>query len=167
MAKRKKRFMTPKAARRRTRKLKSQIAERRKKEFTYRGLTLDELQALPLFPPESDPDADCMLKYLPSRARRSLSRMNDQDYAEMNQKFLARVEKTEGTIRTHRRDMVVLPTFVGKTIAIHNGKGFLPINIKPEMIGHYFGEFAMTRGSVTHSGPGVGATKSSKHVALK
>ena len=55
MAKRKKRFMTPKAARRRTRKLKSQIAERRKKEFTYRGLTLEELQALPLFPPESNP----------------------------------------------------------------------------------------------------------------
>tara|TARA_Y100000766_G_scaffold224126_1_gene196693 strand:+ start:282 stop:785 length:504 start_codon:yes stop_codon:yes gene_type:complete len=167
MAKRKKRFMTPKAARRRTRKLKSQIAERRKKEFTYRGLTLDELQALPLFPPESDPDADCVLTYLPSRARRSLTRMNDANYSEMNQKFISRIEKTTGTIRTHRRDMVVLPSFVGKTIAIHNGSGFLPIDIKPEMIGHYFGEFAMTRKSVTHSGPGVGATKSSKHVALK
>ena len=155
------------AARRRTRKLKSQITERRKKEFTYRGLTLEELQALPLFPPESDPDADCVLKYLPSRPKRSLTRMWQKDYAEMNQKFLARIEKTEGTIRTHRRDMVVLPSFVGKTIAIHNGQGFLPINIKPEMIGHYFGEFAMTRSSVTHSGPGVGATKSSKHVALK
>jgi small subunit ribosomal protein S19 len=108
-----------------------------------------------------------MLKYLPSRARRSLTRMNDANYAEMNQKFLTRINKTEGTIRTHRRDLVVLPTFVGKTIAIHNGSGFIPIEIKPEMIGHYFGEFAMTRGSVTHSGPGVGATKSSKHVALK
>ena len=47
--------------------------------------------------------------------------------------------------------MVVLPSFVGKTIAIHNGSGFLPIDIKPEMIGHYFGEFAMTRKSVTHT----------------
>ena len=106
-------------------------------------------------PPRSD-NADRTLSAQPSHAREYLSSW-----------LSFHVEKTDGTIRTHRRDMVVLPTFVGKTIAIHNGSGFLPIEIKPEMIGHYFGEFAMTRSSVTHSGPGVGATKSSKHVALK
>ena len=167
MAKRKKRLMTPKAARRRQRKLRSKMAERRKKEFTYRGFTLEELQAMPLFPPEEEPDAECVMMHLPSRARRSLHRMHYDDNAEENVKLLDRIAVAEGTVRTHRRDMVVLPSFVGKTISIYNGRQFQPIEIKPEMIGHYLGEFAMTRRSVTHSGPGVGATRSSKHVPLK
>jgi small subunit ribosomal protein S19 len=61
----------------------------------------------------------------------------------------------------------VLPDFVGKTVAIHNGKEFVNVEIKPEMIGHYLGEFAMTRKTVKHSGPGVGATRSSKFMPLK
>jgi small subunit ribosomal protein S19 len=56
---------------------------------------------------------------------------------------------------------------VGRRIAIYNGQHFVEIEIKPEMIGHYLGEFAVTRRGVTHSGPGVGATRSSKHVPLK
>jgi small subunit ribosomal protein S19 len=56
---------------------------------------------------------------------------------------------------------------VGKKVAIYNGKEFKEVEIKPEMIGHYLGEFAMTRRSVTHSGPGVGATRSSKFLPLK
>ena len=199
MAKRKKRFMTPKAARRRQRKLRSKIAERRKKEFTYRGLTLDQLRSLPLFPPKNNPEAECMAMYLPSRARRSLDRMRQEFYvhmededkrlsevdwknlskdeqekyemrsdnAEENTKFIESINNSDGVVRTHRRDMVVLPTFVGRTISIYNGRQFQPIEIKPEMIGHYLGEFAITRRSVTHSGPGVGATRSSKHVPLK
>jgi small subunit ribosomal protein S19 len=71
------------------------------------------------------------------------------------------------TIRTHRRDMPILPEFVGKTLAVHNGQHFVEIAVKPEMIGHYLGEFAITRRGVAHSGPGVGATRSSKHVPLK
>ena len=57
--------------------------------------------------------------------------------------------------------------FVGKTISVYSGQTFVPVEIKPEMIGHYLGEFAITRRGVAHSGPGVGATRSSKHVALK
>ena len=71
------------------------------------------------------------------------------------------------TISTHRRDVPILPEFVGKRIAVHNGQNFVEIDVKPEMIGHYLGEFATTRRGVTHSGPGVGATRSSSHVALK
>jgi small subunit ribosomal protein S19 len=63
--------------------------------------------------------------------------------------------------------MPILPQFVGKTIAVHNGQNFVEIDVKPEMIGHYLGEFAITRRGVAHSGPGVGATRSSKHVPLK
>ena len=63
--------------------------------------------------------------------------------------------------------MIVLPQMVGKTIGIHNGQTFVQTEIKPEMIGHYLGEYAPTRRAVTHSGPGVGATRSSKFMPLK
>ena len=40
-------------------------------------------------------------------------------------------------VRTHRRDIPIIPQFVGKKVAIYNGKEFKEIEIKPEMIGHY------------------------------
>jgi small subunit ribosomal protein S19 len=70
-------------------------------------------------------------------------------------------------VKTHRRDIPIIPQFVGKKVAVYNGKEFKEFEIKPEMIGHYLGEFAMTRRSVKHSGPGVGATRSSKFLPLK
>ena len=164
MARRKKKnFMTPKAARRRTRKLLSRTSKRSKKEFTYRGLTSEEMQAMPLYASEENPEQECILNLLSARARRSLGRGLSVE----NQNFLDRTRRSSGALRTHRGDMIVLPEFVGRTIGIHNGQMFINVNIKAEMIGHYLGEYAMTRRSVTHSGPGVGATKSSKHVPLK
>ena len=56
---------------------------------------------------------------------------------------------------------------VGKKVAIHNGKEFKEVEIRAEMIGHFLGEFALTRKIVKHSGPGVGATRSSKFMPLK
>ena len=70
-------------------------------------------------------------------------------------------------VKTHCRGMHILPEMVGTTVGIHNGKDFVRVEIVPEMIGHALGEFAHTRKSVTHTGPGVGATRSSQHVALK
>ena len=70
-------------------------------------------------------------------------------------------------VRTHLRDMIVLPDMVGKTVEIHSGKVFNRVTIMPEMVGHYFGEYAMTRGRVNHGSAGVGATRSSKYVPLK
>ncbi|MBQ3735834.1 MAG: ribosomal protein S19 family protein, partial [Candidatus Methanomethylophilaceae archaeon] len=70
-------------------------------------------------------------------------------------------------VRTHRRDLPIIPQFVGKTVSIYNGKEFKDVEIKPEMIGCFIGEFIMTRKTPQHSGPGVGATRSSKSVALK
>ncbi|MGY8702381.1 MAG: 30S ribosomal protein S19 [Candidatus Poseidoniales archaeon] len=164
MAKRKRRYMTPKAARRRVRKLRGKVSERRKKEFLYRGYTVEQLQALPLYPTEDDVDVISVVGLLSARARRSFSRGISGE----NEHFRLRVKHADGkVIRTHRRDMVILPEFVGQTIAVHNGRGFSEIEIRPEMIGHYLGEFGLTRRNVAHSGPGVGATKSSKHVALK
>ncbi|MCD6448557.1 MAG: 30S ribosomal protein S19 [Thermoplasmata archaeon] len=127
-----------------------------KKEFTYRGLTLEELQKMSI---------EELLPYLPARARRTLRR----GLTPVQYRFLEKLRKTEKgkPIRTHLRDMIILPEFVGHTIAVHNGKEFQPVTIKPEMIGHYLGEFALTRKEVKHSGPGVGATRSSKYLPLK
>ena len=139
--------------RRRRKKKKIEIG---KKEFKYRGKTLEELKQLTL---------EELLPLLPSRARRTLKR----GLTPTQNKLLNDVENTEPgePIRTHCRNMVILPSFVGHQIHIHDGKDFKRIDIKPEMIGHYLGEFSMTRKEVKHTGPGVGATRSSKFMPLK
>ncbi len=144
-----------KAARRRQRKKKGGITAKRKKEFSYRGYTMEELLEMPF---------DEMVLLLPSRVRRTLTRgMNDE------QRTAYEVLKNEDreVTRTHRRDVPIVPQFVGKKVSVYNGKEFIEFEIKPEMIGHFTGEFAMTRGEVKHSGPGVGATRGSKFLPLK
>ena len=128
---------------------------RAKKEFTYRGYTVDELKKMTLHE---------VLPLLPSRARRSLVRGFNPEV----ERFMKRLRADKkGVLKTHRRDVVILPEFFGKRIAVYNGKEFKEVTIKPEMIGHYLGEFAPTRANVKHSGPGVGATRSSKFMPLK
>jgi small subunit ribosomal protein S19 len=63
--------------------------------------------------------------------------------------------------------MPILPEFVGKTFAVYNGQSFERVRVQPEMIGHYLGEFQLTRGKVEHGQAGIGATRSSKFVPLK
>ena len=110
-----------------------------KKEFTYRGFTMEELNQMPMWPEEED--QDYIVGLLPSRVRRSLGRGMSTE----NEHFLARVQRSGSkTVRTHRRDMPILPQFVGRRIAIHNGQHFVEVEVKPEMIGHYLGEFAAT-----------------------
>lgn len=145
-----------KAARRKMRKRAAGFEVRRKKEFTYRGYTLDEMKAMTLAE---------VVELLPARARRTYLRGLDEPQTTFVQRLRAMTD--EQRLRTHCRDVPVLPDFVGKTVAIHNGKEFVNLEIKPEMIGHYLGEFAMTRHTVKHSGPGVGATRSSKFMPLK
>ena len=74
MARKRRVFRTSKVARRQARKRRSKIADRRKKEFLWRGFSLEELQAMPLYPPEEDPDAISIATLMPSRAKRSLAR---------------------------------------------------------------------------------------------
>jgi len=145
-----------KAARRRLRKKAATVEVRRRKEFTYRGFTMDELRAMPM---------EDILDLLPSRARRTYLRGIDDERAALIEKL--KTDGGEEAVKTHARDLPILPWFVGKKVAVHNGKAFVPVDIKPEMIGHYLGEFAMTRHEVKHSGPGVGATRSSKFMPLK
>ena len=141
--------------RRKERKRRKKIEMRRKKEFTYRGYKLEQLKSMSLHE---------LIPLLPARARRSLKR----GFSEEQQKFIEKLlSGKKEVVRTHRRDIIILPSFVGKKVAVHNGKEFVEFEIKPEMIGHYLGEFALTRKQVKHSGPGVGATRSSKYLPLK
>ena len=146
-----------KAARRKLRKRAGLVETRRKREFTYRGYTLDEMKAMTL---------EEIVELLPARPRRSFLRGLDDERLTFVEKL--RANGSETAVRTHCRDVPILPDFVGKKVAVHNGRAFVAVDIKPEMIGHYLGEFAMTRPSVVaHSGPGVGATRSSKFMPLK
>ncbi len=125
-----------------------------KKQFTYRGKTLEELKKL---------DIREFAKYLTSRERRTVLRNFD-----IIERFLKKCRKIEGKpIRTHLRDLIIVPEMVNLTIQIYNGKEFLSIKILPEMLGHRLGEFAITRRTVKHGAPGVGATRSSAALSVK
>ncbi|WP_049998043.1 30S ribosomal protein S19 [Halococcus sediminicola] len=132
----------------------------REGEFTYRGHTMEELQEM---------DIDEVAELLPARKRRSIERGLSVEKEKLIAK--AREKDDEETandpIRTHLRDMPVLPEFVGKTFAVHNGQDFERVRVEPEMLGHYLGEFQLTRTSVEHGQAGIGATRSSKFVPLK
>ena len=129
------------------------------KEFRYRGKTLDELNAM---------STEALLEILPSRARRSLNRGVSEEKRRILEDARAIKEgKQEGEIRTHARDMIILPTMVGLTIAVHNGREFVPLQVKPEMIGRYLGEYVITNKKVVHGTPGIGASRSSLYVPLK
>ena len=145
-----------KASRRKSRKKASAIQARRKKEFLFRGFTMEDLLAMPF---------DEFLGLLPSRARRTFLRGLNYEQQLLFDKLKA-AEPGE-VVRTHRRDVPIIPQFVGKTVSIYNGKEFKDVEIKPEMIGHYLGEFSLTYKPVHHGRPGIGATHSSRFVPLK
>ena len=132
------------------------------KEFMYRGLNLSQLQGMSM---------DVFIDLLPSRQRRSLHRGLQPEQRILLEKVRqAREELRKGgspTIKTHVRNMIILPEMVGLTLGVHNGKEFVQVEIKPEMIGHYLGEFAVTNKPVRHGTPGIGASRSSMYVPLK
>jgi len=93
--------------------------------------------------------------------------MSDEKRKLREEVKLARDGKLKSPLKTHVRDMIILPDMVGLTINVHNGKDFTPISIRPEMIGHYLGEYAITNKRVQHGAPGVGSSRSSLYVPLK
>ena len=125
-----------------------------KKEFTYRGLSFEEVQKLSL---------KDLAELFPARQRRKMKR----GFTEQEKKLLKKIKNEEKNIETHCREMIILPDMVGLVIKVHNGKTFVPITIQQEMVGHFLGEFALTRKKIEHSAPGVGATRSSASVAVK
>ena len=129
------------------------------KEFRYRGKSLEELNSM---------STEALLELLPSRARRSLNRGVSEEKRKLLEDARAMKNgKLQGEIITHARDMIVLPTMVGLTISVHNGKEFVALEVKPEMIGRYLGEYVITNKKVVHGTPGIGASRSSLYVPLK
>jgi len=128
----------------------------------YRGHSLDSLQAMSM---------DEFIGLLPSRQRRSLQRGLTPEQRILLEKLReAREAERQGkevAVKTHVRDLIILPEMVGLKVQVHNGKEFVAMTIRAEMIGHYLGEFAITNKPVRHGTPGIGASRSSMYVPLK
>jgi len=135
-----------------------------RRQTHYRGRTLEELQSMTL---------DEIVELLPARQRRSLTR--PQYWNHERSKLLGKLREAkeakekgkEIIVKTHVRDFIVLPEFVGLTVEIHDGKGYEQVELTLNKVGTYFAEYAHPRSLVRHSAPGIGATRSSMYVPLK
>ena len=124
-------------------------------KFEFRGKTLEEVQKTPL---------EEFTKLLTSKERRKMRR----GMAPIEKKLLSDLKKDMKKFhRTRAREMIIIPEMIGARLGIYNGKEYVTVDIKPEMLGHRLGEFALTRKTVKHSAPGFGATKGSKFIPLK
>ena len=130
--------------------------ELKRKEFTYRGKTLEELKKL---------DVREFAKYLRSRQRRTALRQF-QKIEDFVSRAKVKMSK-KNVVRTHQRDIVIVPEMVGMKIQVYNGRNFIAVDIIEEMLGHKLGEFALTRARIKHGKAGVGATKGTKFKAKK
>lgn len=128
------------------------------KGIKYRGYTIDKLLDVPM---------DDLVKLFPARERRSILRGFTPEQVKFLQKIRRSRKISKKVIRTHLRNMIILPEMLGLTIAVYNGKEFIPVKITPEMIGKRLGEFSPTTKSVKHGEPGLKATRSSMFTALK
>jgi small subunit ribosomal protein S19 len=122
-----------------------------KKQFNFRGKTLDELKEI---------DVREFAKLLTSRQRRTVLRQFQKIEDFVNR---AKVKLSKNKqIRTHQRNLIIVPQMIGMRIQVYNGKEFLPVDVVGEMLGHFFGEFSLTRAKVKHGAAGIGSTKGSK-----
>lgn len=126
------------------------------KEYTYRGKKPEELLKM---------NTREFAKLLPSARKRSVLRRT-QEIEKFVQRCKNKIVKKK-RIKTQERNMIILPQLVGMKIQVHNGKEYLPIEIVWDMIGHYLGEFSVTRKKIAHSAPGIGATRSSAALSVK
>lgn len=132
------------------------------KKFSYRGVDLDKLLEMST--------AD-VVELLPSRIRRRFSRGLTRKHLTLLKKLRKAKKETKAMekpepIKTHLRDLPILPEMVGSVVAVYNGKVFNIVEIKPEMIGKYLAEFSITYKPTLHGRPGLGATHSSRFIPL-
>jgi len=130
-------------------------------EFRLRGYTLEELEKMSL--------EELAKKVFDAKIRRKILK---RGLTEQEKKFLEKIKEIKQKnpnkfIKTHLREMVILPIMVGLTIGVYNGKEYVPVKIRPEMIGRRLGEFSITIKEVKHGGPGIGATRGTRFLAVK
>ena len=129
------------------------------KEFNYRGVPIGDLESTSL---------ERLFGLLNARQRRSLTRgITDSKRKLIDEIKAAKAGTVTNPIKTHLRDLIILPSMVGITVNVFSGKAFVPVQMRPEMIGHYLGEYVITNKKVSHGAPGVGASRSSLYVPLK
>ena len=133
------------------------------KKFMFRGIDLEKLL---------DMNHEEFAEKINARQRRRMMRgLNRKCNTLMNRLNKAKKaapagEKPEG-VKTHVRSMIIVPEMIGSIVGVYNGKVFNGIEIKPEMVGHYLGEFSITYKPVRHGRPGIGSTNSSRFIPLK
>lgn len=125
-----------------------------KKEFTFKGKTVEELKKMSL---------NELAQLMSSRQRRIIKR----GFTEQQKILLKKIRANKKNLKTHCRDMIILPEMIGTTIKVYQGKEFVPVMVEQDMIGHCLGEFVLTRKKVAHSAPGIGATRSSASLSVK
>nr|BAA01746.1 ribosomal protein S15 [Oryza sativa] len=139
----------------------AQPKKRTFRKYSYRGVDLELL----------DMSTDDLVQLFPARARRRFQRG-------LKRKPMAHQEAAQGEkgcpcwreaepVRTHLRNMIIVPEMIGSIVGVYNGKTFNQVEIKPEMIGHYLAEFSISYKPVKHGRPGIGATHSSRFIPLK
>lgn len=122
------------------------------RKFTYRGVDLDQLLDL---------SHDQLMELVHCRARRRFARGLKRKPVHLMRRLrkakkeAAPMEKPD-VVKTHLRNMIILPEMIGSMVGVYNGKTFNQVEIKPEMVGHYLGEFSITYKPVKHGRPGPG-----------
>uniref|UniRef100_A0A1B6M1K2 40S ribosomal protein S15 n=1 Tax=Graphocephala atropunctata TaxID=36148 RepID=A0A1B6M1K2_9HEMI len=141
----------------------TQKKKRTFRKFTFRGVDLDQLLDMPV---------EQLMELMHARARRRFSRgLKRKPMALVKKLRKAKKEAPPNekpeVVKTHLRNMIIVPEMVGSIVGVYNGKTFNQVEVKPEMIGHYLGEFSVTYKPVKHGRPGIGATHSSRFIPLK
>ena len=127
------------------------------KDFLYRGLTEEELRTASM---------DEFIRMLPSRMRRSLRRGISERQRILIEK-MRNWTPDKKPVKTHARDLIILPEMIGKTVYVFNGQEFIEVRLDIKKVGHYLGEYAVTNKPVRHGRPGIGASRSSMYIPLK
>ncbi|AFN83449.1 ribosomal protein S15 [Encephalitozoon romaleae SJ-2008] len=134
------------------------------RRYTYRGVPMEELEKMSFSE---------VAKLFPSRLRRKVRRGLSSREVQLIKDCIAtkaactfNTEKPE-MVRTQARSAIIWPVMIGALVGVHVGNGYLPIEIKPDMVGFKLSEFAPTRVIPKHGRPGIGASSSSKFVPLK
>ncbi|CAH9095451.1 unnamed protein product [Cuscuta epithymum] len=140
-----------------------QSKKRTFKKFSYKGVDLDNLLDMP---------TDQLVTLFPARPRRRFKRgLTRKQLALIKKLRKAKLEAQPGEkpapVKTHIRNLIIVPEMIGSVVGVYNGKTFNQIEVKPEMIGHYLAEFSITYKPVSHGRPGFGATHSSRFIPLK
>merc|ERR1740129_2150423 len=130
----------------------AQKKAKRAKKFQYRGVELEKLLDL---------SNTALMDLMCARQRRKFSRGISRAPTTLLKKL--RKAKTEtpygekpAAVKTHLRNMVIVPEMIGSVVAIYNGKQFINVEIKPDMIGHYLAEFSITYKPIRHGRGGGG-----------